>query len=195
MPRVVRAFGRGEEAERGRDQVADLLIIPRTCGAQERFQFGEGQFDRIEIGTVGREKPNRRPRLLDRGSNRGLLVDHEVVEHDDIARSQRGHQHLFDIGEETWIVDGPIEHRGSAEALEPERGDHRVRLPMTAGGVIMEAGAARAPTIAPEQIRRHAAFIEKHVLPHLAERLPVAPLATFSGDVGPALFVGVDGFF
>ena len=195
MLRVVRAFGRGEEAERGRDQVADLVIVPRTCGAQERFQFGEGQFDRIEIGTVGREKPNRRPHLLDRGSHRGLLVDHEVVEHDDIARSQRGHQHLFDIGEETRIVERPIEHRGSAEALTPERGDDGVRLPMTAGGVIMEAGAARAPTIAPEEIRRHPAFIEKHIRPRVAERLPVAPLATCSGDVGPALFVGVYRFF
>jgi hypothetical protein len=195
MPDVVGAFLAREEVEGHRDEAADLLVTTRTCGAQERFQFGEGQFDRIEIGAVGREEPNGRAHLLDRGPHRGLLVDHEVVEHDDIARSQRGHQHLFHIGEETRIVEGPIEHRGGAEPLEPERGDHRVRLPMTAGGVIMEPGAARAPAIATEQIRRHAAFIEKHVLPHIAERLPLAPVATVSRDVGPALFVGVYGFF
>ena len=49
--------------------------------------------------------------------------------------------------------------------------------------------------VAPEQIGRDAAFIEKDVLPHIAERLPLAPPAPLSGDVGPALFVGVYGFF
>jgi hypothetical protein len=195
MPDVVGAFLAREKVERNRDEAADLLVTTRTCGAQERFQFGEGKFDRIEIGTVGREEPNVRAHLLDCGPNLGLLVDHEVVEHDDIARSQRGHQHLFDIGEETRTVDGPIEHRRGAEPLEPERGDHRVRLPMTAGCVIMEPGAAWAPAIATEQIRRHAAFIEKHVLPHIAERLPLAPAATLSDDVGTTLFVRVYSFF
>ena len=42
-----------------------------------------------------------RARLLDRGPHLGLLVDREVVEHDDIAGAQRRHQHLFDVGEET----------------------------------------------------------------------------------------------
>jgi hypothetical protein len=61
--------------------------------------------------------------------------------------------------------------------------------------VIAEAGAARAAAVAPEQIGRHAAFIEKDILTGIMERLPVAPPPTVSGDVGAALFVGVERFF
>ena len=148
MPDVVGAFVGGEQVERHRDETADLLIAPRARGAQERFQFGERKLDRIEIGTVRWEEPQRRADVFDRGSDFRLLMDREVVEDDDIARSQRRHQDLFDVGEETRTIDGPIEDGGGAEALEPQRGDHGVGLPMTAGRVIRESGAARAPAIA-----------------------------------------------
>ena len=102
---------------------------------------------------------------------------------------------MFDVGEETRTIDGPIEDGGRAQPLEAERGDDRVRLPVTAGRVIAEPRAARTPAVAPQQIGRDAAFIEKDVLPHVAQRLPLAPSATLSHDVGPALFVGVYRFF
>ena len=148
MPGIVGAFVGREEAERSGDQAADLLKAARTRGAQERFQFGECEFDRIEVGAVGREETNLRARLLDRRSDLGLFVDNEVVQHDDIARSQRGHQHLFDVGKETRAIDWSIEHGWRGETVEAERGDHRVRLPVTAGRVIAEPGAARTPAIA-----------------------------------------------
>jgi hypothetical protein len=122
-------------------------------------------------------------------------MDREVVEHHDIAWSQGRDQHLFDVGEEARTIDRPIEDGGGTEALETQRGDHGVRFPVTAGRVVREPETARAPTIAPEEIRGHAALIEKDVLPHVAERLPLAPVASLSGDVGTALFVGVYGFF
>src|SRR6185503_9775139 len=43
VPGIVSAFVREEEAERRGDQAADLFKVPRTGGAQERFQFGEGE--------------------------------------------------------------------------------------------------------------------------------------------------------
>ncbi len=133
--------------------------------------------------------------LLDRGTDFWLLVDGEVVEDDDIAWVQRRHQHLFNVGKERRTIDGPIEHRRRAETLKTERGDHRVGLPVAARGVIVQAGAAGAAAVAPQQIGRHAAFIEKDILPDIAERLRLAPPPTLSGDVGPALFVGVYRFF
>jgi hypothetical protein len=122
-------------------------------------------------------------------------VDREVVEHDDIAGSQCGDQHLFDVGEETRTIDRPIEDRGGAQARQTQGQDHGVRLPVAAGRVVGDPQAARAPAVAPEEIRRHAALIEKDVLPHIAERLPLAPVAPLSGDVGASLFVGVYRFF
>jgi hypothetical protein len=126
-----------------------LVEAARPGGAQEGFQFGEGQFDRIEVRTIGREEAHARAHLLDRRSDLGLLVGREVVEDDDIARAQRRHQDLVDVGAERRTVHGPIEHGGGAQPLQPQSGDHRVSLPMTAGGVIAELSAARAPAVAP----------------------------------------------
>ncbi len=89
-----------------------------------------------------------RARLLDGDPNLGLLVHREIVEHDDIAGPQGGHQHLFDIGEETLTLDGPIEDRWRPETLESKRGDDRVRLPVTARRVIAESCAPRTPAVA-----------------------------------------------
>ena len=53
MSHVVATFGRREEAERRRDQGADLIEAARSRRPEERFQFGEREFDRVEVGTVG----------------------------------------------------------------------------------------------------------------------------------------------
>ena len=89
MPDEVATFGGGEKAEGRGDQRTDVIKGPWTCGAEERLQFGEGEFDRVEIGTVGREKPQLRPDGFDGRADGGLLVGREVVEDDDIPRPQR----------------------------------------------------------------------------------------------------------
>jgi hypothetical protein len=66
---------------------------------------------------------------------------------------------------------------------------------MSARGVVTEPGASRAAAVTPEEVRRHAAFIEKDILTDIAEWLGVPPPPALSGDVGPPLFVGVYGFF
>lgn len=75
-------------------------------------------------------------------------MDDEVVEHDDLGGAERGHQYLFDVGQETRTIDRPIEHGGWVDAIEAERGDHRMGLPMTAGRVIVEPPAEGASAVA-----------------------------------------------
>ena len=132
---------------------------------------------------------------LDRGPHRGLFVHRQVVEYDDVATLQRRHQDLLDVGQEARIVDGAIEYRGRGQAVRPQPHDDRVRLPVTARCVIVEARAPETPTIAAKEVGRDATFIEKDVPPRVAERQPVSPTAAFSGDVGAPLLVGVDRFF
>ena len=133
--------------------------------------------------------------MLNRGANLRLLVDRQIVEHDDIAWSERGHQHLFDIGEEAWTINRAIEDGRGAQFVEAQGCDHRVRLPMAARRVIAESHPAGTATVPPQQIRRHAAFIEKHVTAYIANREPLAPQAPSGRDIRPTLFVGVYGFF
>lgn len=66
---------------------------------------------------------------------------------------------------------------------------------MTARRVIAKPGAAPTPSVAAQEVGRHAALIEEDVLAHVTERLPVAPPPPISGDVGAPLFVGVNRFF
>lgn len=191
----VRAFLRCEEADRGADEIDHLVEGPRSGGVEERFQFGEGELDRIEVRAVRRQKAEGCPDGLERHADVRVFVDGQIVHDDDIARSERGDQDLLEVGEEGRRVDRPVEDGGRAEAVESERRHDRVRLPVSERGVILQARTAGTSAVAPEQIGRHAAFIEEDVLGHVAQRLPRAPLAPGRRDIRPALFVGVDRFF
>ena len=122
-------------------------------------------------------------------------MDGEVVEPHHVARAERGHQDLLDVGEKRRIVDRPVEHRRGREAIEAQRRYDGVRLPMTAGRVIAKARAAQTAAVPAQQIRRDPAFIEKQILRHVAEWLPRLPLPSGRGDIRPTLLVGVYRFF
>ena len=195
MPHKIEAFAGREELQRDRDELDDLVKVARARRPQKRFQLRKREFDRIEVGTVGRQKSDLRAGGFDGRADRWLFVDGEVVEHDDIAAPEGGGQHLLHVGQKAGVVDGPIEHGRRGEAGGPQRGNDRVRFPMTAGGVIGQAHAAATAPVAAQQVGRDAAFIEKDVVPGVAQRQPVAPPAPLSDDVGAALFVGVYRFF
>ena len=195
MSHVIAAFVGREEAERDRDERVDLIEASRPGRPEEGFQFGEGLFDRVEVGTVRGQKPEVRADAFDRGADFGLLVDGEVIEDHDVAGLQRGHEDLFDVGEETRIIDRAIEDGRRADPLEPQRTDDGVRLPVAAGRVIVKPLPAWTAAVAAQEIRRHATFIQEHILAHVADRQPVIPPATLRDHVRPALLVGVYGFF
>ena len=98
---------------------------------------------------------------------------------------------MFDIREKRLAIDRPIKHRRCAEPLQAQGGDDRVRLPVAARRVIVEARTARTSAIAAEQIRGDAAFIQKDVVPSVAQRLGLSPLPSRGRDVRSTLFVGV----
>ena len=87
MADVVDAFSGGEEFERGGDERADLIEGARPRGAEQRFQFGEGQFDRIEVGAVGWEKAEMRADRFNRGAHLRLCVYRQIVEDHDVTGS------------------------------------------------------------------------------------------------------------
>jgi hypothetical protein len=61
--------------------------------------------------------------------------------------------------------------------------------------VIRNAGPAQAPRVPAQQIRRHARFIDKHILRRIMKRHRLLPFTPGGGDIGSALFVGVYRFF
>ena len=87
MPDEIAAFGDREQRERGGHHGAHVVERPWARGPQEGFQFGKGEFDRIEVGTVRREKAEVGANSLERGADRGVFVHREIVEDHDIAWS------------------------------------------------------------------------------------------------------------
>jgi len=195
MPDVVGALVGMKEAECGHHQRADLIEAARPRGAHERFQLREGEFDGIEIGTVGRKETELRAHLLDRGADLGLLVNGQVIHHDDVAGAQRRDQDLLDIGAERHRIDRSVEHRRRAQLGGTQRRDDRVGLPVTARRVIGRTRPARTARIPTKQIRGDARFVDEDKPGGVVEGLPLAPLPTRGGDISAPLFGGVYRFF
>jgi len=85
MADVIPAFVRLEELERRGDKRQHLIERSWSRRPEERFQFGECLFDRIEIWTVRRQKADVRADRFDGGADLRLFVHGEVIEHDHIA--------------------------------------------------------------------------------------------------------------
>lgn len=195
MPEVRGAFSGAEVPERGREEPTDRLKGARTSGAKEGLQFREGLFDRIEVRAVGWQKLEPGPDLFDGRPDFRLLVDVEIVHDDDVAGPQRRHQDLFDVREKTRLVDRPVEDAGRGEAVQAQGGEDRMRLPVPEGRAIDESRAPRTPSVEPQEIGRHAAFIEKHVARRVNRRDQGAPGDSGGDDIGPRLFSRANAFF
>ena len=85
MPDVVPTLLRREEHERRSDKRQHVIERSWSRGTEERFKFGERLFDRIEVGTVWRQKAELRADRFDGGADLWLFVHGEIVEHHHIA--------------------------------------------------------------------------------------------------------------
>ncbi len=119
----------------------------------------------------------------------------QVIQHHDIARLQRGHQHLLDVRAKRGVVDGAIEDGRRGKRRGAERRHQRVRLPVATGGVVPNSRAAQAAGVATDQIGGHAGFVDEDILPRIVERLRLVPVPAGGRDIRASLFVGVDRFF
>ena len=170
MPDVVSALIGREELERVGNERCDTIECPGSRRPEERLEFGERLFDRIEVGTVGRQKPDVRADGFNRGADLRLFMHHEVIEDDDIAGAERRDQDLFDVRQKAHIVDRAIEHRRGAKPLDRQRGDHCRRLPMTTGRMVVKPGAPQTAPVAAQEIGGDAALVQKEVLAGVVQR-------------------------
>lgn len=172
-----------------------MVETPRSRRPQEGFQLRKRLFDGIEVRTVGRQEAEPCAGPLNGGLDLGLFVHREVVEHDHVAGMQRRHEHLLDVGEETGVINRPIEDGGRGEFVDAQARDDRVGLPMAVRRVIAQADTARTAAVATQQIGRDTGFVDEDVGARVVQRLCVLPTPARRGDVRPSLLVGVYGFF
>src|SRR5215213_5864641 len=96
----------GGEAGEGSAQALDSSLRQL---AQSRFEFGERQLDRIEVGRVLWKQFELCSRRLDRLPYALDFVDGKIVHHDNVAALERRDEDLIEIGKEGLSVHRPIE--------------------------------------------------------------------------------------
>ena len=195
MPDEIQAFVRCEEVQRDRNELDHLVEGARPRGAEERFQLRKRHLNRIEVGTVGRQKSEPRARAFDRGLDLRLLVHGQVVQDHDIAGAQGRDQDLLDVSEKRRIVERAVKDGGRVEAVHAQRRDHRVRLPVAARRVIAEPQASWAAPIPSQQVGSDPRFIDEDIAAGVVDGEEVLPPPSRGRDVRAPLFVGVYRFF
>ena len=135
------------------------------------------------------------PGGLDGALDAGDLVGPEIVGNDDVAGLQGRHQDLFDVGAEALAIDRAVEDPRCGQPRDPQRGEKRAGLPAPAGGVVVDARAARCPAVPPKQIGGDAGFVQKHEVGDIPGRRRRVPRDPRGRDVRPIVFGRADRFF
>jgi len=184
MTEIVSTLGGGKEGQTRADGVPEFLHGAPTRGAEQRFQLREPQLNRIQIGAVGRQVPKLRARRLDPLAHALDVMGTQVVHHDDVVGPERGDEDLIEVGEKTVPVHRPIEQSRRSQASHPQRRDERAGLPVLMRRVVVDAGATATAAVAPQHVRRDAAFIEKHEPGGVNRRGDAVPVRPGRDDVG-----------
>src|SRR5947209_16456512 len=106
---VVAAFGFCESVETMSDGAFELVNHARCGTAEHSLELGEGQFDRIEVWTVGWQINELCADRFDGLAYAGNFVGRQVIHDHRVSGAKRGHQLLLDIGAEDGSVNWPID--------------------------------------------------------------------------------------
>ena len=195
MPNEVTAFSGGEEIQGRRDQRTDLVKGSWAGGAEERLQLSEGQFDRIQVGTVRREEPELGPDGVEGGADRGMFVDREVIENHDVSRAQRRHQDLLDVGQEGPAVHGAVMHHRGSHAAGPQGTDEGGGLPVPMRHAHPQPLAPRRPAVPTGHLGGGAGLIDEDQPLGVEVGLGVEPGLATVQDIRTALLGRMPGLF
>ena len=99
--------------------------------AQMGFEFGESQFNGIEIGAVGRQVTNSHSVSPEQSANVLAFVSGEVVQNQRIALTQLRTKHLLQIHRENLGIDGTFNPKWGFDAFMAQGCNKSGSLPVT----------------------------------------------------------------
>ena len=190
MLEVVSAFVFGELVEDATAQLPELVDRPGRAIAEEFLEFGEGEFDRVQIGRVRRQVAQLGANGFDRFANSRDLVAGEIVHHDKITRLERGSQMLSHPAQKQRAIDRPIDGQWSDESFGTHCAEKGCRLPAAVGSFLHQARAKLRATIATRHVGFRPRFVDEDDCQRIDLLLRGAPLDTFLDNVGAILFAG-----
>ena len=111
-------------------------MVRAAFASEMRLELGEGHFDRIEVGAVGRQEQEPGAAFLEDGFGLLAFVAGEVVEDDHVARPQGRRELGFDIGlEDAARFIAPVDDPGGGQAVAAQAGDEGLGAPVAEGRV------------------------------------------------------------
>lgn len=195
MPDVGGALSWAEVFEESADLAPSRFDSSLIGFADEAFELCEHHFDWIEIGTVGRQKEEMGLRLAYCLADSGTFVAPQVIENDDVARSECRHQRLLDPGQEDGAVDGTIQNEWCHDLVVAQAGQERQGLPMAVGDLGKAGLAARAPAVGTGHVGLDPGLVEEDQAARVNLVLMSLPAFPEPGQLRSSLLLGQQRFF
>jgi hypothetical protein len=160
-----------------------------------RLEFGESQFNGIEIGTVRWQVADANPSGRKQLADVMDFVGGEVVEDERVALAQLRTEHLLQISRENLGIDGAFDQKGSFDAFMAQSCNEGGTLPMAMRNGADTTLANRAATIVASHLGVQARFINKHQLADIPFGLLPSPKLPGGFNIRPILLGGARRFF
>ena len=184
-----------EDIDEPADEVPEAVHSPLADLSEHGLELGEGLFDGVEVGAVGREEAQGCACRLDPFAYRCPFVARQVVHDDDVTGPQFRHEHLGDIGFEPVSVDRTIQHH---------RRDHagHAKARHQCGGFAVAMREAHAQALAPGaaamaagHVGRGPSFVDEDEPFGIEIELAVEPVMSLLQDIGTILLDSMASLF
>jgi hypothetical protein len=185
----------GERVESSREGGVESIQVAGGGLAQMSFEFGEGQFNGVEVGAVRRQITDAHA-LGRKNAGHGLyLMGGEVVEDERVALPKVGTEHLLKIDREDLCIDRSFHQEGGGDAFVAQGGKKGGTLPMPMRDGAKATLTNRATAMQAGQFRIQTRFIDKDQPAHVPIGLLPAPKLPGRFDIRPILLGGARRFF
>ena len=188
-------FLRGDEIDELADGAPEAFDGPLGGLSQKRLEFGEGIFDGIEIGTVGREVEKACAHGFDQLTHFRPFVAGQIVHDDDVALAQFRDEDLVDVSLESETVDGSVDDKRRDEAAQRQGSNEGRGFPMSVRNADPQALTARSATVTARHVGGGPGLVDEDQALGVEIELPFEPGLALLRDVGAALLGSVRGLF
>ena len=183
----------------GAYDLADAAAKPvygSLCGfAQMRFDFAEAILDRVEIGRVLRQIPQRRIGRFNRLAHPLYFVRRQIIHNNDIATLERWDKKLPHPFDKREPVHCSFHHKRRHHAVVAQSGDERDRLPMSMRRIADQPHATRAAASQPHHVGAGGSLVDKDQPRRIKQTLLAYPTPACTHHVRSLLLGGVQAFF
>jgi len=162
---------------------------------QMGFEFGESQFNGIEIGAVRRQVAEANPPGRKQQADIMDFVGGEIVEDERIAPAQLRTEHPLQINREHLGIDGTFDQKGCFDAFVAQGRNEGGALPVAVREGAEATLAPRTATMVAGHGSVQAGFINKHQLADIPAGLLLSPMPPGGFNVRPILLGGARRFF